>query len=41
MALNGCNGFFLSTDEDEDVVCSSKAAGDKEMIRVGDNGSTR
>lgn len=34
MALNGCNGCFLTVDEDDDIVCASKTAGDKEMIKV-------
>ena len=34
MALNGCNGCFLSVDEDGDIVCQSKTAGTTEMIKV-------
>ena len=34
MALNGCNGCFLSADEDDDIVCQSKTAGSAEMIKV-------
>lgn len=37
MALNGCNGCFLSADEDDDVVCAKKTAGDMEMIRIRSN----
>lgn len=37
MALNGCNGCFLSVDDEEDVTCASKTAGEKEMIRVWEN----
>ncbi|XP_060553089.1 protein FRG1-like [Ruditapes philippinarum] len=37
MALNGCNSCFLSYDEDEDIVCASKTAGDKEMIKIRSN----
>lgn len=36
-ALNGCNGCFLSADEDDDIVCTSKTAGDKEMIKIRSN----
>ncbi|WAQ99276.1 FRG1-like protein [Mya arenaria] len=34
MALSGSNGCFLSADEDDDVVCLSKVAGDSEMINI-------
>ena len=34
MALNGCNGCFISVDDDGDIVCQSKSAGPKEMIKV-------
>lgn len=37
MALNGSNGCFLAADEDEDVVCVSKKAGDNEMIKIRSN----
>ena len=37
MALNGCNNCFMSYDDDGDIVCTNKKAGDREMIRVSLN----
>ncbi|KAL4230863.1 Protein frg1 [Mactra antiquata] len=37
MALNGCNGCFISADEDDDIVCSNKTASEKEMIKIRSN----
>ena len=34
MALNGSNNCFMSYDDDGDIVCTSKKAGDNEMITV-------
>lgn len=34
MALNGCNSCFISYDDDGDIVCSNKKAGDNEMIKI-------
>lgn len=34
MALNGSNNCFMSYDDDGDIVCTSKKAGDNEMITI-------
>lgn len=34
MALNGSNNCFLSYDDDGDIVCNSKKAGESEMLKV-------
>ena len=34
MALNGCNSCFISFDDDGDIMCNNKKAGDSEMIQV-------
>ena len=33
-ALNGSNGCFVSFDEDDDIVCSSKSVKEGEVLRV-------
>lgn len=37
MALNGCNGCFLSVDEDGDIVCQNKTVGPAEVIKIRSN----
>ncbi|XP_063413167.1 protein FRG1-like [Mytilus trossulus] len=34
MALNGSNNCFLSYDDDGDIVCNSKKAGESEMLKI-------
>ncbi|KAJ8298433.1 hypothetical protein KUTeg_024964 [Tegillarca granosa] len=34
MALNGSNNCFLSVDEERDIVCKSKTAGNSEMLKI-------
>ena len=34
MALNGCNGAFVSAEEDGQIICRNRTAGAEEMIKV-------